>query len=439
MKINIAILITWIFIALSCNQNSKIDDGHGAHAEDQPDGVVMLNKKQIEALNLKLGSFHWRNLTTVVKVNGQLEVAPSSSADITAIIGGNVKEIKVFHGDKVKQGQVLAVLEHPDYIVLQEDFAAVASRLEYLENDYERQKELFENNIGAGKDYQRVKSDFNIEKARFAGLKSRLELLKISPDKVLGGDITKSIRIVSPIKGYVNEVNIKLGTYLDANNKLFSITDNSALHADFMVYEKDVHLIKEGQLVHFTVSNRSGDELTAKVFAVGKEFEPNTRAVHIHADLSENPGNLIPGMYISGHFHADENYSRTLPEDAVVGDGTKSYIFIQDEESADHDDHAEAEDQHDEVESHVGHDHEAESLAEQSIDAESHEGHDHENEEPEHDEMAFRMVEVITGSSDEGYVEVKLLDSLDEHSKIVQNAAYYLLADMKKGETEHKH
>lgn len=423
MKINIAILITWILMTFSCNQSSKNNNDQVSHQEDEREGVVILNKKQIDALSLKLGSFHWRNLTTVVKINGQLGVAPSSSADITAIIGGNVKEIKVFHGEKVKRGQVLAVLEHPDYIVLQEDFVAVANRLEYLEKDYERQKELFENNIGAGKDYQRVKADFNIEKARYAGLKSRLELLNISPEKVLTGTITKSININSPINGYVNEVDINLGTYLDANNKLFSITDNSALHADFMVYEKDVHLIQEGQLVHFTVSNRPGDELTAKVFAVGKEFESNTRAVHIHANLTKNPGNLIPGMYISGHFHADTNYSQTLPDDAVVGDGTKSFIFIQDEEDVDHKEHAETEEVH------------------QSDEATSHEGHDHEEEatEIEHDEMAFRMVEVITGVSDEGYVEIKLLDSLDEHSKIVQNAAYYLLADMKKGETEHKH
>lgn len=419
MKINIAILITWIFMTFSCNQSGKINNEEVSHEENEREGIVILNKKQIDALNLKLGSLHWRNLTTVVKINGQLEVAPSNSADITAIIGGNVKEIKVFHGEKVKRGQVLAVLEHPDYIVLQEDFSAVANQLEYLEKDYERQKELFENNIGSGKDYQRVKADYNIEKARYAGLKSRLELLNISPEKVLGGDITKSIRINSPISGYVNEVNIRLGTYLDANNKLFSITDNSALHADFMVYEKDVHLIKEGQLVHFTVSNRPRDELTAKVFAVGKEFEPNTRAVHIHANLIKNPGNLIPGMYISGHFHADATYSQTLPDDAVVGDGTKSYIFVQDEEAVDHDNHAETEEAHPHDESAHDHEEEAEGM--------------------EHDEIAFRMVEVITGMSDEGYVEIKLLDSLDEHSKIVQNAAYYLLADMKKGETEHKH
>ncbi len=74
----------------------------------------------------------------------------------------------------------------------------MANRLEYLEQEYERQRELFENNIGAGKDYQRVKADYNTAKARYTGLKSRLELVNISPKTVMDGDITKSINIISP-------------------------------------------------------------------------------------------------------------------------------------------------------------------------------------------------------------------------------------------------
>jgi cobalt-zinc-cadmium efflux system membrane fusion protein len=53
--------------------------------------------------------------------------------------------------------------------------------------------------------------------------------------------------------------------------------------------------------------------------------------------------------------------------------------------------------------------------------------------------MAFRMVEVITGKQDGGYTEIKLLSPLSDDTQIVMNAAYYLLADMKKEETEHEH
>ena len=329
---------------MSCNTKNKTPGESEEHEEHGPEGVVLLNENQREALNLKLGTFQMRNLTTVVKTNGQLEVPPSASADITAVIGGNVKEIKVFHGDRVINGQLLAILEHPDYIALQENFAEVANRLEFLEQEFERQKELFENNVGAGRDFQQAKAEYNTEKAKYEGLKSRMQLLNLSPEKVMKGEISNTININSPINGFVNEVNIKVGSYVDAKDILLEITDNTAIHADFMVYEKDVHLVKEGQKVHFTVSNRPDEELTATVFAIGKEFEANSRAVHIHADIDEKVSGLISGMYISGHLHTDEKFTRTLPNDAIVTEGTKSYIFIQVNEALEehgHDEHAE--------------------------------------------------------------------------------------------------
>jgi cobalt-zinc-cadmium efflux system membrane fusion protein len=432
---------TKLFIALiaaasliSCNSEKKDNAMNDEHEEPGTEGVVVLNKHQREALNLKLGNFIMRNLTTVVKTNGQLEVPPGGIADVTAIIGGNVKEIRVFHGDKVSKGQVLTILEHPDYITLQEDFSEIANRLEYLEKEYNRQKELFENNVGAGKDFQKIKSEFNTAKARYEGLKSRLKLVNISPEKVQEGMITNSVSIISPLSGYVNEVNINVGRYADAKDKLFEITDINAIHADFMVYEKDVHLIKEGQKVHFTVSNRPEEELTAIVFAMGKEFEENARSVHIHAEILEKISGLIPGMYISGHIHTDEKYTRTLPNDAIVTEGTKSYIFIlENEDFEEHD--------HDEAEKHEEHGGDEEHGDDHDEDAghEDHEGNEEHGEDHDDMAMSFRMVEVITGQKDEGYTEIHLIDSFPDNTQVVMNAAYYLLADMKKEETEHEH
>ncbi len=425
MKTKIFIAFIAIATLMSCNSGNNKGHGDEEHEEHGAEGVVVLKKNQRDALNLKLGSFLMRNLTTVVKTNGQLEVPPSSSAEVTAIIGGNVKNIKVFHGDRVSKGQLLAVLEHPDYIILQEQFSEVANKLEYLEKEYERQEELFENNVGAGKDYQQAKSEYKTAKAKYAGLKSRLQMINLSPDKIEEGIISNTVNIISPINGFVNDVNIKVGTYVDAKDKLFAITDNSEMHADFMIYEKDVHLVKEGQKVHFTVSNRPSEEFTATVFAIGKEFETSSRAVHIHAKINEKVSGLISGMYVSGHLHTDEKYTRTLPNDAIVTEGTKSFIFIQDNEALEehgHDEHAEENENHLEEESHEGHEH-----------------GDADDDDANDDKMAFKMIEVITGLKDDGYTEIHLIDSLPENTKVVMNAAYYLLADMKKEETEHDH
>ena len=161
-----------------------------------------------------------------------------------------------------------------------------------------------------------------------------------------------------------------------------------------MVYENDVHLVKTGQKIHFTVSNRPHEEFIAKVFAIGEIFDPNTRAVHIHAAISGNTSGLIPGMYITGHLHTNSKLTRTLPNDAIVTEGIKSYIFIVD------------------------------------------------NDEPEEhgkDVTPFKMVEVVTGKTDDGFTEVRLLEKLSDTSQIVMNNAYYLHADMNKEELEHEH
>jgi cobalt-zinc-cadmium efflux system membrane fusion protein len=122
-------------------------------------------------------------------------------------------------------------------------------------------------------------------------------------------------------------------------------------------------------------------------------------------------------MYVSGHIHTDMNKARTLPNDAVVTEGTKSYIFVLDA--------AAAEKENNETGHETNH-------------PEEHGEAGHKTEAGENT-MAFRMVEVITGKTDGSYTEIRLPEPLPENAKVVLNGAYYLFADMKKEETEHEH
>jgi cobalt-zinc-cadmium efflux system membrane fusion protein len=323
-----------------------------------------------------------------------LDVDPDKRAEVNAFIGGNVKDILVFHGDKVNKGDVLAILEHPNYIELQEEMVRVASTLEYLEQEYDRQKELFDNDVGSGRDYQKIKAEYNSLKSRYQGLIVRLDMLNLNYKDILAGNISRTISLKSPISGFVNDINVKIGAYVDERNKLFEIADNSHLHLDILIYEKDVNLVKVGQIVHFTVASNLNEEFTAEIFVIGKELEKDKRAIHVHGHVKNQPDYFFPGMYISGHIHTDEERTMALPVDAVISEGTKSYIFIEDS------------------------DHTSES---------------------DDEEIALEMIEVITGMKDEGFIEIKLLDSLPEATKVVYNAAYYLYADLNNESSGHDH
>ncbi|MFV0365687.1 MAG: efflux RND transporter periplasmic adaptor subunit [Mangrovibacterium sp.] len=397
MKQHIIIATMLWASATACSNNSGSSaDAHEEHKTHSTE-TLTLSTMQQEALQLEVGTFQMRNLTTVVKTNGELVVPPKANTALAPLIGGNVKEICVFDGDRVKKGQTLAVLEHPDYISLQENFVESANKLDFLKLEYERQEELYKNKVGSGKEFQEIASQYHSEKAKYEGLKARLSLLHISTNDALQGIITTTSPILSPMDGKVNEVNVKLGEYVSNEDVLFRIADNSQIHADFTIYEQDVPLIKVGQEVYFRVGN-SSQELRATLFAINPKFDPNTRSIRVHAKLNQAITNEMPGMFVSGRIRTDTNDVRTLPNDAIVSEGTKSYIFT--------------------VENKL--------LAEiQPIAA-------HANE------LKFKMTEVVAGKEDDGYTEVKLLTPMPDNTPIVLNAAYYLLADLKKEETEHE-
>ena len=389
------IILSVLLSLIACQSGEKKEKEAHQHEEEEAvfTGTVHLSKKQMAVLNLQIDTLPKRNLSSVIKITGELVVPPSDKAEVTPVVGGNIKKIMVFQGDKVRKGQVLAVLSHPDYINLQEEYAQQSQRLSYLKAEYERQKQLFENQAGAERTFQKAKSDYLVAKSKVQALAARLKLLHLSPEKVKNGQISSDIYLLAPISGYVTKINAKIGAYANPQDRIFEITDNSHIHPDFKIYEKDVNLVKKGQIIHFNLDDNSGKEYTAKVFAIGKVLEPGTRSVLIHANLTQPVAGLIPGMTITGHLHKNQAYQTTVPHDAIVKKGTKYYIFVLEPDDA-----------------------------------------------PDEDEASFKMIEVVPGEKDENYTAVEIVDSLPKNAKVVLNKAYYLLSDMEKAETgDHDH
>jgi len=376
-------------------ESQEVHEGHEEEGHEEEGGAmreVHLSDLKFNSLGMKVDTLPVRALSGVVEANGQLEVPPQHEATITAILGANVTSIKVIEGDKVKKGQILAYLAHPNLVKLQTDYLKAYNQLQFLEKEFERQKRLFEEEVGSGKDFQQVQADYQSMKGEVKGYEAQLKLLGIKVENIREGDIYENIPVVSPIDGYIEKVLIQTGQYVDPQKEMFMVVNNEHIHADLMVFEKDVYKVKEGQKVYFTVQSAPGKTLSAEIFAVGRQFEQNPKAVHVHAEIEKKEGYLITGMYINGKIHTGSNLVPALPEEAFVEEEGKSYIFI----------------------------------------AEKH-------EEEGETEWAFQPVEIITGNEDEGWVEVKLLEPLPENAMIALNNAYYLISEMKKSQTSHSH
>lgn len=428
LNIHLASILLAMLLA-ACGSTPE-PDAHGHdEAENAPTDMVHLVQDQMDVMNIELGTFQEVNLKTTIKANGQLELPPKNKASVSSLMAGRVSYVSVIVGDRVKKGQVLARLEHPDFIQLQEDYLSTSASIKFLQQDFERKSKLLADSITAVKTYQEAEAKFNTAKAKLSGLEAKLKLLGIGLEGLKQGKIVSSVPVTTPISGFVRLVEINMGMSVQPEQEMFEIVDNEHIHLDLRVYEKDIDKLVEGQKVHFSLTTKPNEVFEGKIFAIGKAFENDPKAVIVHAEIDNKTGNLLPGMYVDARIETDFNKVRALPNDAIVEDGGLSYIFVRETESANSDSHK---DGHDHGEGH-DHDHSDEHGDD--------DGHGHgDKENGDHaGEYVFRKIEVNTGAKDIGFTEVVPAQKIGENPVIVIKGAYYLLAELKKGEGGHEH
>ena len=390
------------------NTHNPSDAEVEVHDHSSIEKIVELTPQQYKLTDIVLGDFQMKNMSEVLNVNGYTKLPPQNQADVSVHVGGLIKSIRVLEGQYVKKGQTIATLESPEFAKLHQSYKSSKSNLTYLKEEYKRQTQLQIDEINAKKVVQKVKSELEIEEAQFNALSQQLRLLSINPE----GDISTIVPVRSPISGHVTEVFIKIGSAVSPNMPLFSLVDNSEMHIDLLVYEKDLYKVQKGQKLRFVLTNQSHTEINGTIFNIGKSFENETKSVAVHAHIDNHDVDLIPGMYINALIDVGSQKVQTLPSSAIVDDLGRYYVFVLET--------------HEEKASAHNHDHST-----------SHGDHHHAEEKPastEPDHYDFRRVEVKTGAEQLGSVEVQVMGTLKPNDKIVVEGSFYLQSHLQKSE-----
>lgn len=325
LKYNIILIAATVLLGVACgnkNQPEVAETTTDSTAEES----VHLTSTQFNNAGIVLGKAVSQNINQKIKANGKLDVPPQNLVSISAPYGGFLKSTTLLQGMHVHKGEVIAQMEHPDYIQLQQDYLENKSTLTYLKNELDRQQELAKEEVNSKKTLQKAKTDFEVMQARVNGLRAKLELINIDVVKLEKGTMQKVVALTSPINGYVTKVNVNIGAFVTANTVLFEIVDTEHLHAEISVFEKDIHHIKIGQKVAFTLANET-QERVAKVHLIGREISDD-RTVRVHCHLNQEDKDLLPGMYLTAYIDVKASTNNTLPSNAFVDFEGKSYVFL---------------------------------------------------------------------------------------------------------------
>ena len=388
-----AVLIT------SCNTETKDAPVEEHHEEDET--VVELTSAQMQTAGIKVGSIEEKQISGTIRVNGLLDVPPQQLVSISAPLGGFLKSTGLLQGSRVKKGQLIATIENLEFIQIQQDYLEAKGNFEFAKADYERQQVLAKQNVNSEKTLQQAKSNFTSWQAKYTGLREKLNVLNLNASSIEGGNIRSTINLYSPIEGYVTEVNVNIGKFVNPTDVLFEIVDTEHLHAELIVFEKDVMKLKIGQKVRFTLANESAERL-ATVYLIGREISED-RTIRIHCHIDEEDKELLPGMYLNAVVEAGGALVPALPAEAIVEYQGKKYVFVTTDET------------------HT--DEESESEEDATV------------REGQH----FEIVEVQTGNSEFGFIEITSPGPLNKDSQIVVEGAYALLSTMKNSEEEGGH
>ncbi len=172
----------------------------------------------------------------------------------------------------------------------------------------------------------------------------------------------------------------QIGSNVDASTPIAQIVNNSQLHLDLFVFEKDLPKVKAGQRIHFTLTNSAGKEYDAQIYSIGTAFASQSKTIPVHAVVMGDKAGLIEGMNVTAIISIGTAVVPAVPTEAIVSNGGQDYIFQVKKQDA--------------------------------------------------GGIVFERVPLSKGVSDIGFTEITPVKELKEGSKIVVKKTFFVLAKM---------
>lgn len=320
------ILIIAICICLaSCGQKNAENI---AQEQETNQTQITLTNAQLKNASLSFAKPQQKEMATVLKLNGKIDVPPQNMVSVSVPMGGYLKTTKLLPGMHVNKGEVIAIIEDQQYIQLQQDYLLAKAKIAYAKLEYDRQLALNQSKASSDKVFQQATAEYNSLKIMLSSLAEKLKLIGKNPASLTESNISRSINVYAPINGFVSKVNVNIGKYISPTDVLFELVNPADIHLALTVFEKDLVQLYVGQRVIAYTNNEPSKKHHAEILLIGKDLS-NERSTEVHCHFEDYDKSLIPGTYMNAEVQVKTGNSLVLPEEAVVNYENKQYAFIQ--------------------------------------------------------------------------------------------------------------
>ena len=275
--------------------NSSDVDSQTSDSVDKSDSVEI--KANADSVGID-GVSSATNVANSPTFNGVIMVSPQQNATVSLTMGGKVHSLKVMPGQAVARGQVIASIDNPEYIDLQQTYLDASAQTEYLEKEYKRQSDLSANDASSQKKMQQSKAEYLSMHSRLSAAASRLKTLGVNPASVKLNGIQPYLLVKAPINGFVTNLNVNLGKYLDAGEPICDVINKSQPLIQLTVYERELNLMRVGRPVEFRVNGMGKKTFNAQIVSIDQSVDAKDYSIKVYAKVMASNSDFRPGMYI---------------------------------------------------------------------------------------------------------------------------------------------
>lgn len=224
--------------------------------------------------------------------------------------GGRILKMPWKEGDYIKQGQLVAKI---DMEAVQKNIDEVEKSLELARDVYQRQSNLWEQNIGSEVQYLQAKNQVE-------SLEKRKESLKLQLSKG---------NVYAPMSGTVDMVMTKQGEMASPGGPIIQILNTGSLKVEADVPENYLTSVNKGSKVDISFPALNTEQ-TARIATIGSKINPANRTFEIEASLSNSNG-LKPNLLAIVHIKDYEKQNAiVVPNQLILQDLSGSnYVMVK--------------------------------------------------------------------------------------------------------------
>lgn len=285
------------------------------------------------AENLKFGTPEITEVDGTLQVAAHVETDARRIARVGSAVSGRILDLRVFEGQTVKAGTVLAMLHSTDLSDTQLALIKASSQRGLAAASVKRAEQLVEADVIGRAELERRQAELLQANTEVESCRTQLHGLGMTEAQIRQLESTRKLSadypIVTPRSGTVLKREITIGQVVQPADPAFTIADLSSVWIVANVPEEDAGQLEKQMQVQVNVPALLQQKIMGHLSFISPIVDPATRTVEVHMDVANPDGRLKPdelaGMTLTGR----TDRKLTVPNAAVVREDNQNYVFVQ--------------------------------------------------------------------------------------------------------------